>query len=83
MIRQYMDKAMRRAHYEIIDDDEPFYGEIDGFKGLWATGNTLEECRDNLEETLEDWLLFSIAKGLPIPEVEGASIEVPEIIQAA
>jgi len=78
-----MDKAMRRAHYENIDDDEPFYGEIDGFKGLWATGNTLEECRDNLEETLEDWLLFSIAKGLPIPEVEGASIEVPEIIQAA
>ena len=28
MISQYLNAAMERAHYEIIDDVEPYYGEI-------------------------------------------------------
>ena len=47
MIVQYMQKAMEKAHYEIIEDEEPYYGEIPVCKGVWATGKTLEECRLN------------------------------------
>ena len=51
------------ARYEIIEDEEPFYGEIPGIDGVWATGKTLGECREKLASTLEDWGLFSVAQG--------------------
>jgi len=37
--------------------------------GVWASGETLEACRNNLAEAIEDWLLLSIAKALPIPDL--------------
>ena len=67
MLTEYIQRAMDLAHYEIIDDEEPYYGVVPGLTGLWATGETLEACRRNLSLSLEDWLLFSLAKGLPIP----------------
>jgi len=77
MILEYIHEAMERAQYELIEDEEPFYGEVAGLPGVWATGPTLEACRRNLAGAVEDWLLFSIAKGLPIPSLGGATIEVP------
>ncbi len=50
--------------------------------GVWATGQTLEACRRNLAEAIEDWLLFSIAKALPIPSLGEASIRLPEKVAA-
>ena len=40
MIREYLDAAMQRACYELIADEEPFYGEVPELQGLWATGKT-------------------------------------------
>ena len=78
MLLQYIQGALERAHYEIIEDTEPFYGEVPTLSGVWATGKTLEECRRNLAEAVEDWVLFSIAKGLPIPALGEVSIHLPE-----
>ena len=75
MIREYVRAAMEKAQYEIIDDPEPYYGEIPECRGVWATGKTLEECRRNLEDVLDGWLVVRLCKGLPIPPVEGQSIE--------
>jgi len=80
MLTQYLKEALERAHYEIIQDKEPYYGEIPPLPGLWATGTTLEECRRNLTEALEDWLLFSLAKGLPIPSIGSVTLKPPETI---
>jgi predicted RNase H-like HicB family nuclease len=82
MLTEYIQTAMDRARYEMIDDDEPFYGEVPGLDGVWATGLTLEECRRRLVDALEDWLLFSLAKGLPIPSLGNAAIHAPERIAA-
>jgi predicted RNase H-like HicB family nuclease len=75
---QYIQAALERAHYEIIDDEEPFFGEIPPLSGVWATGKTLEECRRNLAAATEDWVLFSIAKGLPMPALGQVTIRLPE-----
>jgi predicted RNase H-like HicB family nuclease len=77
MLTQYVQAALDRAHYEMIQDDEPFYGEVPDLNGVWATGPTLESCRSNLAEAVEDWLLFSIAKGLPVPDLGSLSIRLP------
>ncbi len=61
MIIKYIEDWMRNAHYELIEDESPYYGEIEGIKGVWATGRTHEECRENLRESFEDWIVFSIS----------------------
>ena len=77
MLTEYIEEALKRARYEIIEDEEPYYGEVEELKGVWATGKTLEECRNDLKEVIEGWILLSIKKGLPIPAL--GNIEVKEI----
>jgi predicted RNase H-like HicB family nuclease len=67
MLMEYLNAAMERAHYEMIEDEEPYYGEIPGMEGLWATGRTLESCRRSLLEALEDWVFFSISRSAALP----------------
>ena len=56
MLSQYIQTALRQAKYEILSDDGSFYGEIDGFQGVWANAATLEDCRNELAEVLEEWI---------------------------
>ena len=71
MIREYIDTALQKAHYELIEDEEPFYGEAKELQGVWATGRTLEECRKNLAEVIDGWILVRLSRALPMPELEG------------
>jgi predicted RNase H-like HicB family nuclease len=59
MITKYLQEAMKRAHYELMEDGQ-FWGEIEGFDGLWGSGRTLEECREDLQGALEGWLLLKL-----------------------
>ncbi len=79
MLTKYIQAAMKRAKYEILDD-ETFYGSIPGFQGVWSDMDTLEECREELQEVLEDWILFRLSKGLALPEVDGIQLAVREIV---
>lgn len=67
MLTEYIQAALSKAKYEIINDEEPYYGEIPELEGVWATGKTLEECRKNLEEVIDGWIVVRLKKGLPIP----------------
>ncbi len=67
MITEYIQAALSRAKFEIIEDTEPYYGEVPELAGVWATGNTLEECRHNLVEVIDGWLVVRLRRGLPIP----------------
>lgn len=57
MLIEYTKAAMRKAHYELLPDDKLYFGEIPEFDGVYATAESLEECRDELLSVLEDWLL--------------------------
>lgn len=82
MLLRYIQTALEQAHYEMIEDEEPFYGEVTVLPGVWATGKTLEGCRRNLAEAVEDWVLFSVAKGLSIPALTDVAIHIPERVMA-
>jgi predicted RNase H-like HicB family nuclease len=75
MLTEHIEEALKRAKYEIINDEEPYYGEVPELKGVWANGKTLEECRKKLKEVIEGWLILSIKKGLSIPELDGITVE--------
>lgn len=83
MINEYIKAAMKNAHYEMIEDEEPYYGEISALKGVWATGKTLEECRDNLSDNLEGWILIRNSQNLEIPEIDGRRITTPKVVKVA
>lgn len=75
MITEYIEAALTQARYEIIDDEEPYYGEVPPLQGVWATGKSLEECRRNLREVTEGWIIVRLKKGLSIPPIDGHRIE--------
>lgn len=79
MLRDYLHAALHRAHYEILSDDNSFYGEIPGLEGVYANAATLEECRDELEQVLEEWVLFRVSQDLPLPEVDGKELRIRKV----
>ncbi|GGA30974.1 type II toxin-antitoxin system HicB family antitoxin [Okeania sp. KiyG1] len=79
MIQEYLQKAMQAANYDILEEDQGFYGSISGAAGVWATGSTLEECRQELLEVLEEWVLIGVAMGHELPEFDGVSLKVESV----
>jgi predicted RNase H-like HicB family nuclease len=75
VITEYINAALSRAKYQLIEDQEPYYGEVPELKGIWATGKTLEECRHNLSEVIDGWLVVRLKKGLPIPPLGQFKVE--------
>jgi len=76
MLTKYLEAAMRHAHYEILADDQTYYGEIPPCRGVYASAPTLEKCRSELAQVLEDWVLFRIYKNLPLPKIDGIKLTV-------
>ncbi len=73
MLTNYIQAAMHQAHYELIEDGT-FFATIPGLEGLWANAPTLEECRDELQSSLEDWLLLGLKLGHEMPIVDGIDL---------
>jgi predicted RNase H-like HicB family nuclease len=79
MLSRYISSAIKKARYEILKDNGSFYGEIPGFKGVYSNAKTLEGCREELEEVLEEWLFLRISRNLSIPNVNGAKLVIKEV----
>ncbi len=79
MLLAYIQAALRHACYEKLAEDNQYYGEITGFDGIYAAASTLEECRNELAEVLEEWILFRIHKNLPVPVVDGIELTIREV----
>jgi predicted RNase H-like HicB family nuclease len=74
MLANFIDKAMELAVYEIIEDEGSYWGEIPGLQGVWARNQTLEGCRQELRESLSDWIALRLRLGLAIPVIEGIDL---------
>lgn len=74
MLADYVRAAMRTATFEIFPEDGTFFGTLPGFQGVWANAETLEGCRDELEEVLEEWMVFRLSDGLRIPVLDGIDL---------
>jgi predicted RNase H-like HicB family nuclease len=75
MILEYIEKALSPARYEIIEDKTPWYGEVPELAGVWVTGLTLDECRKNLVDVIEGWIIVRLRRGLPAPPIDNCTID--------
>jgi predicted RNase H-like HicB family nuclease len=79
MLTKYIKAAMHQAKSYILPDDGTFYGEISGFHGVWANTDTLEVCREELEEVLEEWIFLRVSRNLALPVVDGIELSIKEV----
>jgi predicted RNase H-like HicB family nuclease len=66
MLSEYIAKTLKRARYKLLKDGS-YFGEIPGLKGIWANAKSLENCRRELQEVLEDWLLLKVRARERVP----------------
>jgi len=82
MLMRYIQAAMEHAEFELMENGR-YFGTIPPCRGLWAEGATLETCRQELQSTLEDWILIKVRHGDTLPVVDGVDINLqPEYAEA-
>ena len=59
MLSEYVQKALEKARYKVLEDGT-WFAKIPDFEGVWANAATVEECRHELVEVLEGWLVLKI-----------------------
>jgi len=79
MFSPYLHAALHRARYEILPQDNTYYGEIPDMPGVYADGQTVEACREELAEVAEEWVLLRIAGHLPLPSINGLELTIREV----
>ena len=79
MLTKYLNGALSKAKLEVIDDGQ-WYGEIPGFDGVWAHAPTEAECRAQLAEVLEEWVLFRVSRQLDLPAVNGINLVIRKAV---
>jgi predicted RNase H-like HicB family nuclease len=70
MFEDYRKTEMHLTKYELLEDNT-FYASIPETPRVWANAQTLEKCREELREGLEDWVLLGIAHGHQTPVFSG------------
>lgn len=75
MLTEYILAALRQARYEILEDGT-YYGEIPGCPGVYANAERLEDCREQLREVLEDWIVLGLRMGHSFPTIANLSLSV-------
>jgi predicted RNase H-like HicB family nuclease len=40
---------------------------VEGLRGVIATGETIEKCREDLIEVIEEWITIRLQRGFAIP----------------
>jgi len=60
MLFEYIQSALKYAEYKKLEDNT-WFAEIPNFAGVWANAKSIEECRTELAEVLEEWILLKSA----------------------
>jgi predicted RNase H-like HicB family nuclease len=69
MLTEYLNKAMQHAHFERLEDETIFgsFPDLPDLKGVWADADTEDNCRAELREVLEGWVLLHMSDHTPVP----------------
>ena len=78
LLVDYSEKALKKAKYKRLNDGT-WFAEIDGFQGVWGNGLTIEECRQDLLEVLEEWIILKLQDGDNLPIVDDLQIKVTTV----
>jgi predicted RNase H-like HicB family nuclease len=66
VLSDYVGQAMAQAVFDKLEDGT-FTGRIPPCQGVIAFGGSLRDCENELQSTLEDWILLGLRLGHPLP----------------
>ncbi len=69
ILSDYISQAMSQAEYDKLADGT-FAGRIPICPGVISFGVTLRRCEEELQSTLEDWILVGLKLGHTLPVLE-------------
>ena len=75
MLTEYIHAALKRAEYKKLEDGS-WFAEIPEFQGVWSNGKTVEDCRNEFQEVLEEWLILKMRDKDSIPVVYDVAIKI-------
>jgi predicted RNase H-like HicB family nuclease len=73
MFSEYIHAALMLAEYDTLEDGS-YVATVPGLQGVIAVGDTLEECRMDLIEVIEEWIVARLQWGYSIPPIGGHTI---------
>jgi predicted RNase H-like HicB family nuclease len=79
MLTRYIQAAMTKVKWEILPDNV-FYGSIPELPGIYASNNKLDDCMQELQEVLEEWIVLGIARHIPFPVIDGVEIKIKDAV---
>jgi len=75
MFSEYIQAALKLAEYDTLEDGS-YVATVEGLQGVIAIGDSVEECRRDLIEVIEGWIVLRLKLGDSIPPIQGISINV-------
>ena len=66
MLSEYIEEQLKIAKYKLLEDGS-YFGELPLLQGVWAQATHLEDCRKELQEVLEEWMILKLRAGEDIP----------------
>lgn len=73
MFNDYLESAIKTAKYEILEDNS-VYAEIPECPGVYANAESFEQCRSNLIDALEGWVIVRLRLNLNIPVISNIDL---------
>jgi len=80
-LTEYIGMAMARARFKLLKSGM-ILGTIPGCKGVWAEGRSLDACRNELQEVLEDWIVLKLRDGDHLPKFGKQTLKIPSAVHA-
>lgn len=75
----YICAVMAKAQYKTLPKEDAFYGEVPGFEAVTAQAESLEQCRHDLVEALEEWIFLRVSHQLALPVIDGIHLSAKEV----
>ena len=73
LLTSYIEVAMAEAQYEPFEGDT-FYAFIPSCPGVWSNECTIDDCKRDLREALEFWLILKLRDNDYIPVINGLDL---------
>jgi predicted RNase H-like HicB family nuclease len=77
MLTEYVERAMSKAKYKKLDDGT-YAGTIKPCPGVIIFGATLRECKRELHDALEGWIIVKLRHGDDLPIIDGINLNFGE-----
>jgi predicted RNase H-like HicB family nuclease len=78
ILTAFIEAAMQTIQYVCLTD-KTVYGKIPDCSGVWGEGSNQQECKKDIQEALEIWLLLKLKDNDSIPIING--IDLNEVVE--